>query len=251
MARIRKFAAYRRLERPYTRMSKFREKSFIRAAPHLVLNKFTMGDPTKEFPIKLNLIAKNPVQIRHNAFESGRMTTNRYLERNLGKKAYCFRIVVYPHHILRENPLASGAGADRMSTGMKCSFGKAISRAAQIKAGQTIFTVWVAESNIEVAKKALDRAKHKFPCSCAVVFDEGKNKKTIAKKTVKVVSKEQKPVTPASKPKAEPAPASKAEPIPAPEVKAEPVSKTEVKEKEEVVSKVESSEEKPEIKSVA
>ena len=168
MARIRKFAAYRRLERPYTRFSKFRNKSFIRALPHMLLNKFNMGDKAKKFSYKVELLAKNPVHIRHNAIESARMTTNRYLEKNLGKKEYFFTIRIYPFHVLRENPLASGAGADRMSTGMKKSFGKPISRAAQIKKGQVLLEVNVNKSNIQVGRDALDRAKHKLPCSCSV-----------------------------------------------------------------------------------
>ena len=184
MARLRKFAAYRRLERPYTRISKFREKSFIRATPHLVLNKFTMGDSSKEFPYKLDLVSKNPVQIRHNALESARMAVNRHLESVLGKKTFLFRVVIYPHHILRENPLASGAGADRMSTGMKRSFGKAIGRAAQIDSGQTIFSVWVPKSGVPVAKKALEKAKYKIPCSCSVIIHDPVKKSVVSKKSL-------------------------------------------------------------------
>ena len=50
-------------------------------------------------------------------------------------------IRIYPHHIMRENPLATGAGADRMSTGMKKSFGKTIGVAARVHKGQTLVTV--------------------------------------------------------------------------------------------------------------
>ena len=126
MARLRKFCAYRRLERPYTRVSKFREKSFIRANPNIAIVRFDMGDPTKKFQYQLDLISKDDLQIRHNALESARMTCNRLLENQVGKKSYYLKVRVYPFHILRENPLAAGAGADRMSTGMKHSFGKPI-----------------------------------------------------------------------------------------------------------------------------
>ncbi|HLC89113.1 MAG TPA: ribosomal protein L16 [Candidatus Nanoarchaeia archaeon] len=64
--------------------------------------------------------------------ESARMTSNRVLEKNIGRE-YHLRIKIYPHHVLRENPLASGAEADRMSTGMKLSFGKSISTAARVR----------------------------------------------------------------------------------------------------------------------
>ena len=50
MARIRKFAAYRRIERPYTRISKFKKKSYIKANPKANIIKFAMGNMKKKFP---------------------------------------------------------------------------------------------------------------------------------------------------------------------------------------------------------
>ena len=116
----------------------------------------------------LNLISKADLQIRHNALEAARQSCNRLLEKTLGKMNYYFHVRVYPHHILRENPLASGAGADRMSTGMKCSFGKAIGIAARIKKGQTILCVSTGKANIKVARTALKRAQNKFPAGCSI-----------------------------------------------------------------------------------
>ena len=139
MAKLRKACAYRKLERPYTRISKFRAKSFIRATPTILITKYNMGNHSKYFTHKLELISKSDLQIRHNAFESARQSSNRVLEKELGTTEYYLQIMVYPHHILRENPVAAGAGADRFSTGMSHSFGKPHSVAAQIKKGQTIF----------------------------------------------------------------------------------------------------------------
>lgn len=119
MARLRKFSAYQRIERPYTRASKFKKKNFVRAVPNRTVVRYDMGSPQGKFNTTLRLVAKKDIQIRHNALESARMTSNRYLENKLGKGAYHLKIKVFPHHILRENPLAAGAGADRMSTGMK------------------------------------------------------------------------------------------------------------------------------------
>ena len=126
MAKLRRAVAYRRLERPYTRRSKYRKKNFVRATPVNKVVRYDMGNLSKEFPSKFDLISKNNVQIRHNAIEAARLTALRLLEKKLGKNAFNMRIRIYPHHVLRENPLASGAGADRMSTGMKMSFGKPI-----------------------------------------------------------------------------------------------------------------------------
>ena len=177
MAKKRKFCAYRALEpRAYTRTSKYRHKSFIRAMPNINIVRFNMGNPTKDFAYTVELHSKIDCQIRHNAFESARQSSNRYLETNLGKKGYFMRIRPYPFHILRENPLAAGAGADRMSTGMKHSFGNPIGSAARIKKGQILFEVRVSKTNLEVGKAAIKRAGHKMPCGVQVVVVENPKK---------------------------------------------------------------------------
>ena len=61
MAKTRKFCAYRRLERPYTRKSKFREKSFIKASPNVRIVKFVMGNPTRDFNHTVELISKSSI----------------------------------------------------------------------------------------------------------------------------------------------------------------------------------------------
>ena len=76
--------------------------------------------------------------------------------------------------MLREHALASGAGADRFSSGMAHSFGKPIGVAARVKKGQTLFQVSVDKQNLEIAKQALERASKKLPCSCAIQIVEGK-----------------------------------------------------------------------------
>jgi len=168
MARLRKGCAYRNLERPYTRKSKYKKLSYVRATPSSKVVRYESGNSSKEFVEAAFLSSKDSLQIRHNAIESARLSANRYLERNLGKQGYCLKIRIYPHHILRENPLASGAGADRMSTGMKKSFGKSIGIAAQVKRGQILLQASVDEANLEVARTALKRASYKLPCSCTV-----------------------------------------------------------------------------------
>ena len=173
MPRIRKGVSYRRLERPYTRVSKFREKSYIKASPHIAIAKFDIGEKETKFSHRLDLQIKADLQIRHQALESARQATNRVLERNLGKTGYHLKLRVYPHHILRENPLASGAGADRMSTGMSRSFGKTIGKAARCFNGQIIMSAYVNEPALTIAKTALKKAQYKVPCSCTVVI--GKN----------------------------------------------------------------------------
>lgn len=169
MAKLRKGIAYRRLERPYTRASKYKKLNFVRSVPTRKVVRYTMGNPKKTYECYLDLISKANVQIRHNAIESARQSSNRVLELALGKTGYSYQIRIYPHHVLRENPLAAGAGADRMSTGMQRSFGKSIGTAARVKRGQVILTIGVMKSNLELARTAMVRAKNKLPCGCSVL----------------------------------------------------------------------------------
>ena len=172
MAKLRKFAAYQGLERPYTRISKYTKKNYVRGGfPNMKIIKFDMGDPREEYDSLVTLHSTKAMHLRHNAIESARMTSNRLLERTLGK-AYHLRIKVYPFHVLRENPLAAGAGADRMSTGMKKSFGKPVGSAARIREGQTVMEVRLNKENIKVGKLAMERASKKFPFSCKIKVKE-------------------------------------------------------------------------------
>jgi|TARA_B100002003_G_C13976723_1_gene472480 large subunit ribosomal protein L10e len=125
-----------------------------------------MGSRTKTFKHKLQLVSNQRMQMRDNAIEAARQTCNRLLELEFIAN-YRFMIHVFPHHILRENPLSAGAGADRMSTGMAHSFGKNIGIAAQVKKGKVIFSVQFNE-NPEIVKVALKRAAAKLPCKCLI-----------------------------------------------------------------------------------
>ncbi|MBW2984229.1 50S ribosomal protein L16 [Candidatus Woesearchaeota archaeon] len=174
MARIRKACAYRRLERPYTRVSKYRKKSFIRANPNVRVVRFNMGSEKKKYGYTLNLLSNKDIQIRDNSLESARQTSNRILEKALGATGYFMAVKVYPHHVLRENPLAAGAGADRFSTGMKKSFGKPIGSAARVKRDQVLIEIRIDKANLGLARKAFTRAAKKLPCSCRVEMKENK-----------------------------------------------------------------------------
>jgi large subunit ribosomal protein L10e len=128
----------------------------------------------KEFEYTLEVLSKSTLQIRDNALEAARQTSNRVLEARIGKSNFKYKIMVYPHHILRENPLAAGAGADRMSTGMKFSFGKPIGIAAQIKKGKTLFLLKVNKEHLEPAREALRKASSKLPCSTSLKVTHNK-----------------------------------------------------------------------------
>lgn len=169
MVRIRKFKAYQRLERPYTRISKYNKKNYVRGGfPNSKLVKFEMGDQKKKYDTTMLLISDKSTNIRNNALEAARMSSNRVLELALGAN-YFYKLRVYPFHVLREHALASGAGADRLSTGMARPYGKAISSAARVKGGQIIAELRLNQANVKLGRDALARAARKLPCGCKVV----------------------------------------------------------------------------------
>jgi len=175
MARLRKGKSYRKTEpRAYTRISKFKKQSYVTTRPNIKITKYNTGATDKKFPFKVSLISKSDLQLRHDALESARLTANRALEKAAGQIGYHLRVNIFPHHILRENPTATGAGADRMSTGMKMSFGKVIGAAARVKEGQRVFTAFVNKLHLDVAKLAMKKAGKKLPNSYGVLIEENK-----------------------------------------------------------------------------
>jgi len=179
MVKIRKWTAYRKLERPYTRRSKFRNKAYIKVNPPRAIVRFVMGDLSqRKFKYTLFLKSSKDIQIRNFAIESGRQCGNRILEKKAGKTEYRMVVRVFPHHVLRENPLAAGAGADRMSTGMAHSFGKPIGLAARVFENKIICQVDIDEKNLKLARDALKRFTSKLPGRCYVeVWDNERKAK--------------------------------------------------------------------------
>lgn len=168
---IRPAKCYRRLERPYTRQSKRRpKKGYVKGVPYPKITKFETGKSKKKFSATAMLVAQGDVQIRHNALEASRVSTNRILLDDLGDDGYFLKVRIYPHHVMRENPLATGAGADRYQTGMRLSFGNPIGLAARVRAGQKIIEVRYNKGKDGVVKKALKIASTKLPVKCKIVF---------------------------------------------------------------------------------
>lgn len=168
MARLRDASAYRNLKRPYTRKSKVKSKSYIKSAPEDRIITYVMGDKNGDFPYQLDLVSKESMNLRHNAIEAGRKSAVNYLIKTISRENFKMVIRTHPHHVLRENPLATGAGADRFQEGMTRAFGKPIGRAARVHKGKTLVSVYVNEKHLDVAKKALNKITCKYPMSTTV-----------------------------------------------------------------------------------
>ena len=169
MAKLRPASCHRRIKRAYTRTSKYRKLSYIKGAPLHKIIHFDSGNKRYEmFPKTVILKSTVDMNLRHNAIEAARIVATRTLSRVLGKMDYGLKLRVFPHHIIRENPIAMGAGADRMSQGMRSAFGKTISRAARLRPGQAIIQIYTQEAYLELAKEALTKASKKFGFSCTL-----------------------------------------------------------------------------------
>ena len=158
---------YRRIERPYTR------REYMGGVPGSKVVHYDMGNLQATFPVTLTLVAREPCQIRHIALEAARVAANRYLLKVAGRTNFNLKLRVYPHHVIRENKQATGAGADRVSSGMRMAFGKAVGTAAQVESGQKIFTLGVPTEFVEEAKIALHRAGHKLPTPIQIINESG------------------------------------------------------------------------------
>ena len=124
---------------------------------------FEMGNLSQEFPTQVDLVVEEACQIRHSALEAARISVNRRLMKNVGRSNFHFKVRIFPHHVLRENKQATGAGADRVSEGMRLSFGKAVGTAARVDAKQKILTVYSTPQYLEKIKDALNHGGHKLP----------------------------------------------------------------------------------------
>jgi len=149
----------------------YTRKQYTKGFPPPKIVKFTMGDTKATFDCEARLIALERAQIRHNALEAARVATNRPLMDKLVND-YLMVVHPYPHIILRENKMIFGAHADRLQQGMRRSFGKAIGTAARIEPGQTLITVRVKASALELARKALKLGSAKLPIPCRVVVEK-------------------------------------------------------------------------------
>jgi large subunit ribosomal protein L10e len=163
---------------PYTRWSRRKQKAFIKMVPAQKIVKFSMGKggdyESGKLPLVLTVVNAEGkrVQVRHNALEACRQVLNKKLNEALNGQ-YFLRVVPFPHHIQRENKMLTGAGADRMQTGMQLAFGKAIAKAALLKKDAPIFIIAVStEKGVRVARQAIKEIRSKLPLKIRVEFKD-------------------------------------------------------------------------------
>jgi large subunit ribosomal protein L10e len=164
MATIRPGRCYSKVnKKPWTRVSKRKpRRSYVKGVPVSKIHQFNMGNQKGDYQEAYHLVAKEVRQLRSNSMEASRVSATKCLSKAFGDKGFFLKVRVYPHHVLRENAMATGAGADRFSDGMRRSFGKPIGQAARVKVGQKILTVKVPAGKEKSARLALKRAGAKL-----------------------------------------------------------------------------------------
>jgi len=164
----------RKPARMYRNLAKkaYTRREYMGGVPGSKIVTFDMGNLNQEFPLEISLVAEEGCQIRHTALEAARISINRRLMGSLGRMNFYLKFRVYPHHVLRENKQATGAGADRVSEGMRLAFGKAVGTAARVKPGQKVISLFTFHELEEKAKDALRHGAHKLPTPSRLAFEE-------------------------------------------------------------------------------
>jgi len=145
----------------------YTRREYTGGVPNNRILRYHMGNrkaaEAGEFEVVVNLTVDNAVQIRHTALEAARQVSNATIREASGELGYALRVHKYPHNILRENKQATGAGADRVSQGMRLSFGKNVGTAARVKKNDVIVSIHTSAEFYLDARNALRKAGMKFP----------------------------------------------------------------------------------------
>jgi large subunit ribosomal protein L10e len=162
---------YRELSKPsYTR------REYITGIPGSKIAQHNMGNlqtGPEDYPVQISLRIEEECQIRHGSLESARLSANRVMLKEVGQENYKMVLRKFPHQVLRENKQATGAGADRVSDGMRQAFGKPVGTAARIQRNERVFTIYCDPEDADVAKDALRRAYNKMSPPCRIEVEKG------------------------------------------------------------------------------
>ncbi|MFB6093835.1 MAG: 50S ribosomal protein L16 [Halanaeroarchaeum sp.] len=162
---------YRDIDKPsYTR------RDYVTGIPGSKIAQHNMGDldaDPEDYPVQIDLVPEESVQLRHGSLEAARLSANRHLIKELGEGTYKMVLRKFPHQILRENKQATGAGADRVSDGMRQSFGVPVGTAARIQAGEPLLTAYCTPEQAPAVKDALRRAYNKLTPPCSIDVERG------------------------------------------------------------------------------
>jgi large subunit ribosomal protein L10e len=144
-----------------TRGMPYVRREYIAGKPQMKIARFSSGLAGDNYDYKVELIATEKMQIRHNALEAARLAANKRMAQG-GETSFFSILRIYPHVILRENKMIATAGADRLQEGMRRAFGKSTGLAARIRPRQVIYEAYVTDANLDLAKDGFKMAASKI-----------------------------------------------------------------------------------------
>ena len=162
---------YRKIDKPsYTR------RDYVTGIPGSKIAQHQMGDlqaDADDYPVQISLVPEEECQLRHGSLEAARLSANRHLIKELGEGNYKMQLRKFPHQIIRENKQATGAGADRVSDGMRQAFGVPVGTAARIAPGDQLMTAYCDVDQAVEVKEAFRRAYNKITPPCKINVERG------------------------------------------------------------------------------
>jgi large subunit ribosomal protein L10e len=158
----------------YITQHSYTRRKYTGGVPPSRLLQFKSGTD-QDYPIIMELVVNERTQIRSQALEAARIAAGRFLDKRVGRSNFFFKIRVFPHEILRENKQATGAGADRVSQGMRNAFGGNIGVAARVDRDQAILELRTTQIFVAACKEALRKASMKIAPPCRIEYVKGRD----------------------------------------------------------------------------
>ncbi|MBY9008659.1 MAG: 50S ribosomal protein L16 [Candidatus Lokiarchaeota archaeon] len=160
--------------RPYQhKRSANHRREFARGGAQSKIARFWGGNkaiPWENWELVISLVVDKQIQISSNALEAIRITINSALQNKIGRSNYRFRVRPKPFQVYRENRMLSVAGADRIQTGMRHSFGRSTGVCARVRAGSVVCDVGASLKDLAVVRDRLRIASMKISSSCIIVI---------------------------------------------------------------------------------
>jgi len=174
MAHKRPWHCYSRWSRrPYQyKRSSNRRREFARGGAQSKIQRYWGGNKEmswEEWELVVGLKVNSQIQISSNTLEAIRITINGVLQRKLGRQNYRLRVRPKPFQKYRENRMLAFAGADRVQSGMRNSFGRSTGVCARVRAGQVVVEVGCYLRNLPLVRDRLRVASMKISSSCQIV----------------------------------------------------------------------------------
>lgn len=159
--------------RPYQhKRSANHRREYARGGAQSKIQRYWGGNtniPWEDWEIVIGLKIDKQIQISSNALEAIRISVNSPLQKYVGRLNYRMRIRPKPFQKYRENRMLAFAGADRVQSGMRNSFGRSTGVCARVRAGAVIVDIASHLKNVDIIRERLRIASMKISCSGQIV----------------------------------------------------------------------------------